>query len=175
MGGLRFDRPILVGELNPYGTDPRYALYPHPANSAGARLQSKILGLPRLAYLKSFHRANLCLGTWSAPSARKVARTILDKYGRVVLLGAKVCAAFEVEFRPFTTIVHGETGQAICVLPHPSGRCLIWNEPDAVGRARRALAQHVWNPAAESTSRTARSQDPLADAAPTTERGRRAG
>lgn len=53
-------RPILVGEANPYGGDPRYALYPLPENSAGGRLCRLILKLEVRQYLRSFDRRNLC-------------------------------------------------------------------------------------------------------------------
>ena len=38
-------RPIIVGEANPYGGDPAYALYPIPENSAGGRLCRLIMAL----------------------------------------------------------------------------------------------------------------------------------
>ena len=32
-------------------------------------------------------------------------------------------------------------GRRFLVLPHPSGRCHAWNDPEAAGRARAGLAK----------------------------------
>jgi len=53
-------RPVLVGEANPWGSDPFYALYPYPERYAGWRLCHLILGLYRRTYLGYFDRVNLC-------------------------------------------------------------------------------------------------------------------
>lgn len=126
---------LLVGENNPYGNDPRYALYCLPLNSAGGRLQRLVLGLRFSRYLE-LERVNLCSGKWSVPAARAAAALYAPTAERVpVLLGAKVSAAFGVPFVPFTRTEMG------VVLPHPSGRCTIWNEPGSVARARAVLAE----------------------------------
>ncbi len=129
-------RPLLVGECNPYGSDPRYALYPLPAGAAGDRLR-EILGLTLRDYLRRFDRVNLCTGRWSAVEARRRAVQVWQP-GRPahILLGAKVCAAWGVPFEPFTRT----PGPGVRILPHPSGRCRVWNEPGAVERARALLA-----------------------------------
>jgi hypothetical protein len=36
---------LLLGEANPYGGDPRYALYPEPEGSSGWRLCHMVMGL----------------------------------------------------------------------------------------------------------------------------------
>jgi hypothetical protein len=127
-------KPLLVGEANPYGADPYYALYPLPENASGGRL-ARILGLSESQYLRLFDRRNLCPMEWSAPVARAQAENIRAE-GRehVVLLGAKVARAFGFDYAPFTGSKH------FYLLPHPSGLCRVWNEPDAVQRARQLLA-----------------------------------
>ncbi len=127
--------PFLVGELNPYGSDPYYALWPEPERASGHRLQSLILGIDEGHYV-ALRRANLCTSRWSAPAARKRATELLDDHpypGGFVLLGAKVASAFGAGFAPFARF--GRT----LILPHPSGLCRLWNGPESFRRARSAV------------------------------------
>lgn len=153
-------RTFLIGEHNPYQDGQseadrrKFALYPAPDRSAGARL-CRVLGLPRAEYLRRFERRNLLAALpWSAPAARAAARRILD--GDValgdglILLGAKVAAAFLVDFkigpepfRPQTiSIVSSRTIDCL-VLPHPSGRSHLWNDPSMQERVRLAVRSFV--------------------------------
>lgn len=155
-------RPLLVGEDNPYGTDPRYALYPAPDQSAGARLCKIITGfslkdkLPGVAvrqYIKNFERANLCERKWSMREARDRAYELRRTRASanpvpIVLCGAKVSDAFGVDYVPFeisdrfTPAGLPDGSQRVLrfvVLPHPSGRNRLWNTSDAVARARAVL------------------------------------
>lgn len=127
-------RPLLVGEANPWGSDPEFALYPLPEHASGGRL-ARFLGLSHGQYLRLFDRRNLCPSRWSMPEARAQAELIRAE-GRehVVLLGAKVAKAFGLPYLPFTRSAH------LFLLPHPSGLNRIWNQPDAVPRARSLLA-----------------------------------
>lgn len=142
-------RPLLVGESNPYGSDPKYALYPYPERSAGGRLCQLIMDIRLSEYIKRFDRVNLCAGKWSVKEAReKMFELTRGPVRPIVLLGAKVSAAFGFEFVPcsisFITKGNGEhKGQSfrIAILPHPSGLCRIWNEPDAIERARKTLRE----------------------------------
>ena len=138
-------KPLLVGELNPYGTDPEYSLYPFPEHSAGGRLATIILGLTRAEYLRRFDRVNLCVGKWSMTEARKAAKTIRGDGGlfpggerTVVLLGRKVATAFDLGVYPPFSVVK-DFHMTHVLLPHPSGLCREWNKPDAVERARTVL------------------------------------
>ncbi len=136
-------RTLLVGELNPYG-DPALALYPLPPNASGGRL-ARILGLSARDYLRAFDRMNLCSGAWDEYRARARALTVMsDAAGGcwpegVVLLGARVCGAFGLPYEPFRVTELLDAGR-FAVLPHPSGLCRKWGEPDAVERARYTLA-----------------------------------
>lgn len=136
---------LLVGESNPYGTAPEFALYPAPQRSAGYRLCVEILQLPRKAYLETFDRCNLIEGPkWSVPRAREAAGRLT--HTRRVLLGAKVAAAHGVDFKPFTRLAHA--GWRGVILPHPSGRCRLWDEqPNAIDFARALVAWLQGQPA----------------------------
>ena len=131
-------RPLLVGEQNPYGGDPEYALYPAPDGCSGQRLCCLILGMRRKAYLESFRRVNLCDGTWDRSIAANRAGELRDSGGPLILLGRKVAASFDLGgFAPFTIVECG----LFLLLPHPSGLCRQWNEPGAFERARTLVAE----------------------------------
>jgi len=124
-------KPVLVGEANPYGADPRYALYCEPANSAGGRLCNLILQMGRNEYVRTFDRVNLCPSKWSMKVARARAHELRVAGAPLVLFGSKVCAAFDVDFEPFWAgRLSDTTGLWVpaVILPHPSGLCRLWNE-----------------------------------------------
>jgi hypothetical protein len=132
-------KPLIIGESNPYGQDPHFALYPAPDGCSGHRLCCLILGMRRAEYLEAFERVNLCAGShatlfrWSMPEARKRAQELFCYAGKVILLGSKVANAWGFSpFKPFTI----QDGGKILVLPHPSGLCRLWHKPGAFQRAR---------------------------------------
>jgi hypothetical protein len=139
-------KPLLVGEANPYGSDPEFALYPSPPGCAGERLCRKVMGLTEREYLERFDRVNLCPTAWSMRRARARAIEILAADGGTerayVLLGSKVKAAFGVGNDPFShfrslRVLPGP--QVFVVLPHPSGLSRAWSAPGAYDRARAVL------------------------------------
>lgn len=129
-------RTVLVGEMNPHRADPRFALYPLPPAASGGRL-AKIMGLTAREYLRAYpYRYNVCGGEeWDAREALLSAERIILKHPDppMVLLGARVAVAFGFRFVPFKRV-----GRFL-MLPHPSGRCRIWNNPRSSGRARRLI------------------------------------
>jgi len=136
------NRIVLVGEMNPYGSDPRYALFCAPEYSAGGRMQRLVLGLKRHRYLE-IPRYNLCTGRWSMPQAREAAQAILNRHSDghddiIVALGAKVAGAFGLKYDVCKLFFFGAHGRVL-VLPHPSGLNRMWNDPELVGRCRKAL------------------------------------
>jgi hypothetical protein len=135
-------RPIIVGELNPYGAGARFALYPFPENSAGGRLCRIVLGMRPGQYVDTFERVNLCTVKWSLRAARKRADELLAGWrGRtIVLLGRRAAQAMGEGHLPLYTCATRDGGGHLVLLPHPSGRCREWNVPGAVARARLALA-----------------------------------
>jgi hypothetical protein len=127
-------KPLLVGELNPYGADPDFALYPSPPGCAGDRLCRLVMELGKEEYLERFDRVNLCEGKWMMRIARIEAYKITkSEVSKVVLLGRKVATAFDCELQPF------RHDSRFVALPHPSGLCRAWNESGAFRRAREAL------------------------------------
>lgn len=131
-------KPLIVGEQNPYGSDAHFALYPRPEGSAGWRLCHKVLGLSEDEYLGNFDRCNLCDGRWDTWDARLSARTIVFVRPVAVLLGRKVASVFDLKkAQLFTTERRGKC--RLIILPHPSGRCRVWNDPTSFERARELL------------------------------------
>lgn len=142
--------PVLVlGEDNPYGSDPSFALYCYPPRCSGYNLR-RIFGLPEQQYL-ALHRANLCDGPWSAPSAKERAQELLvplSPHPVIVMLGRKVTEAMRRAARIDEEIVPFSTtgccpGLTLVSLPHPSGRnAAMWN-PKARDRAREIMRELV--------------------------------
>ena len=138
-------KPILVGESNPYSQDPDDALLPWPFGCAGWRLCHKVLALREETYLATFDRANLLdRGRWSAPMARASATKLLDDHDVLVLLGRKVCDAFNqggaVPGHRRVLLV-GERERVLVRLPHPSGRSRAWHDPTMERRCRDVLRE----------------------------------
>lgn len=145
---------LFVGELNPYGPDEEFALYPRPRGAAGDRLCRLVLGLHERTYMQ-LHRANLCTERWTIKSARERAKKLLlDGPSRpwklVVALGAKVAGAFwdacfdDYDYSPirFETVDFGlHYPGEVLYLPHPSGLNRDWNDPSMPGRCRNVLEQ----------------------------------
>ena len=126
---------VLVGVLNPYGANPRHALFCFPRGSSGERMQRLVLGMRRHEYI-ALERHNLCVGKWSAPAARTRAAAIPRGEGRVLcLLGAQVAKAFGCTFEAYT-----QPADDIIILPHPSGLNRMWSEAGAYQRARDLVA-----------------------------------
>lgn len=133
-------RVVVVGEVNPYGADPRLALYHLPRRASGDRLRV-ILGLSDADYLRHLARRNLCAGRWDCAVARRVAQSLLEEdFSAYVLLGRRVAGAFRV---PYGFEVARRGLKTLVSLPHPSGLCRVWNEPGSTGRAREILRRHV--------------------------------
>jgi len=145
----------LVGELNPYGEDPRFALYDEPIGASGHRLREYILGIPRRVYLADslFTRQNLCVGHWHRETARARMEILIDSLTSgdlVVTLGRRVAQARQSQYvptpRPWEVQKVVSRGSLLLALPHPSGLCREWNDPAAARRARdilRSVAPHV--------------------------------
>jgi hypothetical protein len=150
-------RPVLVGESNPYGSDPYYALYPDPPGCAGERLCKKIMKLDQDEYLERFERVNLCEGKWSMIIARSRVIELLHQHeGPFVLLGTKVFEAFsrrlfEIKSQTVfsamsTTFVAAEGGIrrkpfTFVRIPHPSGLNRMWGEAGSYQRAHDLLRE----------------------------------
>jgi hypothetical protein len=138
---------VLVGEDPGPSGDPAYALHDAPDGCAGHRLRL-LTGLSSADYLSTFARVNLrqrCDSKWSAPAAREAALALLPALdGRVVvLLGAKVRDAFRSPPDKYAFSDHpgpSERRVLLAGMPHPSGLCRDWRDPDKVAEARAFFA-----------------------------------
>lgn len=152
-----FSNVLLVGEDNPYGALPEYALYPLPSGCSGNRLCNDIMGLRHSTYL-GLWRINLCDGKWATKSARTRAemlhQTMLGPWRTTIMFGRKVAEAFGKitgkTLKPFEvtkhTVYFSEYANAVRTyisLPHPSGRNLVWNQETVRANARMILAREV--------------------------------
>lgn len=142
-------RVLLLGETNPYGPDPEFALYCEPPGCSGHRLRL-ILGLPEEAYL-ALHRKNLCDGAWSQKMAQARAHELLSPQAPwqvIVLLGRKVAQTFvktalnDEPLEAFSTR-RCCPGMTLVSLPHPSGQNAGLWPPRARDRARQILCELV--------------------------------
>lgn len=148
MGGDRLPDVLAVGELNPRGANPRLALFPLPRGASGDRLRI-LMGLADVDYLRCVARTNLCDLSWSGAIARARGRALLWSEGPpvLVLLGARVRDALDgppfFESRPWRHPSGQGSEKVLLSLPHPSGRCLLWNDPARRERARALLRELV--------------------------------
>lgn len=143
-------RILLVGELNPYGADPRYALYNEPPNSAGGRLQRLVFGIEGRRWYLPMWRVNLCVGSFDREEAKRRALELLGEapWTTVVLLGRQVQRAFGVTSADGFVAVPALTGpeRRLLGIPHPSGRNPLYGDRANVEQARammRAAAPEV--------------------------------
>ena len=73
-------------------------------------------------------------GYWDPGEAKKVVERLrpeIKKYGTVLLFGARVCRAFDVSFDVL------KRRGVYLPLPHPSGRCRMWNDCEFLNEVRR--------------------------------------
>jgi hypothetical protein len=135
---------LFVGELNPYGADPRFALYHLPRRASGNRLREH-LGLSDVTY-EAIEKRNLCTGRWSMKEARENALKLRFDFDVIVCFGSKVRVAISGPQRQaelfkapgfFESARHHSC--TYVTLPHPSGLNQLWNVPGARERAREVL------------------------------------
>lgn len=148
-------KTILLGMNNPYGKDPKYALFPAPEGSAGHRLWSMLhefYTTPRGVYLAGFDRRNL-IGDriWSGSAAREAADQLIEELVQppgterarvVVVLGKMVWGALAWNGRLAPSpewFSRHEMVASWWLIPHPSGRNSLYNEIAARRRAARLL------------------------------------
>jgi hypothetical protein len=140
-------RVLCLGEDNPYGSNPEFALYCYPSRCSGYNLR-RILGLPEHQHL-ALHRKNLCDDAWSTNRARQRALDLLTPHADwkvMVLLGRKVTETFEKVALDGASLVPFATktccpGMTLVSLPHPSGRnAALWTSK-ARDRARQILRE----------------------------------
>jgi uracil-DNA glycosylase len=110
---------------------------------SGKRLAT-LCGMEHLEWLRSCARVNLlpCQpeGGWPAKEARAAAERLdLGEAKVVICCGKRVALAFRFcgwSLQPYEWV----GGRTIALIPHPSGRCRAWNDPEVAARVREFLA-----------------------------------
>lgn len=146
MPGALYTRPVLCAMNNPLSRDPRYALFPAPVNCTGYRVwqmlaTAALMGEPpttirRQDYVEAFDRRNVLSAlNWSRREAMVGGLALMDELsGRtIVVFGVQTAEALRLPRLPW-----GQWGEhyhlleptRYCVLPHPSGRCREYNDPE---------------------------------------------
>lgn len=129
-------------------------LWPNPPTGSGGRLH-KLTGLTLDEYIDGTERVNLFLDTpqkWSRVQAQESAKGIAlyawTNGQTLVLLGKKVAGAFGTTNTSFYEdsalfpLSYEKSGRyqlgsvPAFVIPHTSGRCREWNDPDVRARAQ---------------------------------------
>jgi hypothetical protein len=114
---------------NPYGNDPRTALWPDPPGCAGWRLWKMLeqeTGATKRQYIKAFERENLCVGQWNMEEARSKMFQLIVNNGHLnfILVGNDVWRAYSSSPKPLPfTWSHN-----VAWIPHPSGRNRLYND-----------------------------------------------
>lgn len=171
-------RVIMIGEDNPQSADPKHALYPYPPGCAGHRL-SDILGLGMGDHLALWRTnlCNPRWSVVAARERRDELLSPSAPWNVLFLLGRKVAGVFEeilgalppfseasklgpawknIDQKWFLSWNHASSDKgpdpklfAILVLPHPSGRNLVWNNREnwrlTRQLARSASMQRLYN------------------------------
>jgi len=147
-GRLPVPRAMIVGEAPGAKTDGSVPLYPHVAGCAASRLMRYAEITPKY-WLGCTHRVNLCAKSWSPHEAEgtvELLRTWLSspmhfyrkEPMRVLLLGRRVSDAWGLRGSPpFGRTSIGRLD--VAWIPHPSGRCLLYNDKKNQRRAGRAV------------------------------------
>lgn len=147
-------KPLLVGECYDgecLGLD----------TPSGFRLCA-IMGVDPDDYLERYVRRNLCSEAWehvaAVAAAKRIAVNAMYRTGpdRIVLLGRRVADAFKdaLDSMGAAGLARLELLEGYCcvgwakdrevvfvVLPHPSGKSRVWNDPKALKRARALLIE----------------------------------
>lgn len=131
-------RTILLGMCNPNADGDPLSIH----DGAGKRL-FEMSGMPEEVYLKRFIRLNLVDSVqWDSEKAKAGAGRFLRSLERgriVVVLGKQVALALGVGLTNFFDDMEVKTRRFI-LIPHPSGRCRLYNDKKTVAKVRKLLA-----------------------------------
>lgn len=141
------ERPVLVGMNNPISLDPAHALYPIPAQHAGGRLYNMLDSaapageVSATKYILGFDRRNLVAGrVWKVNVAFQAAEVLSSELRdrHAVLLGISVLTAFRFP-RHDWCVWSTWRDVRYCCIPHPSGLCREYNDPQMRARVGQML------------------------------------
>jgi len=139
-------KTVLLGMNNPVSSRPEHALFPYPPGCTGYRvwqlLRTRLPEVSRSDYLSGFDRVNLIHSRrWDKAAALHSARRLPSLYqGRTILVfGAAVRDALDLP----AVLIHPvqKDGCEWRQLPHPSGRCRWYNDPDCATLAAALLEE----------------------------------
>jgi hypothetical protein len=125
--------PVLVGLHNPQSDYPQFALYPLPGGCTGNHIWKMLnsrTGATQEDYCRWFDRRNLVDSkTWDEEAAYAAAPALWEKLrGRTVVVLGQV-ARTVLQLPPVEPIYwRVDAGVRWCHLPHPSGRCMWYND-----------------------------------------------
>lgn len=147
-------KPILVGLVNPYSVYPANALAPYPERSAGHRLWKMLANVPvddlricplalkasynRRDYMDAFDRRNLFIGEVPKRLAHRQrgTRAFVDTVplgATVIMLGTEVSDNISAVLTGTVSrlFIHPQVVDGVTwrLLPHPSGRSTVYNDP----------------------------------------------
>ena len=108
-------------EAEPFPFDPRAR--------SGKRL-ARLIGKPAHDVTEVVNLFDHPVDRWSAPVARVAAAAVLARStaDRIVLCGRRVAAAFGAD-DTVLFVWRERDGRQLAVIPHPSGRNRLWNNP----------------------------------------------
>lgn len=138
-------RPVLLGMHNPLSDHPKLALWPEPRGCTGWRIW-QMVGCSKIEYIRGFDRRNLLDSEgWMTAAARSRAQDIWPTLEgrRVVLLGREVASCIGLPAGDWLLPEIDVTGREWRVVPHPSGRNRLYNDP-TMGVRVSMLLRDLW-------------------------------
>lgn len=151
------ERPVILAMNSPQSDDPADALRPWDAACTGGRLLTMLQNaaersrpgreLPVSEYLRVFDRRNLLnRKTWSLDLARQRAPEVVCRLdGRtVVACGTqvlKIIGAPSEWLKPHDVLYGDHIRFNLIAIPHPSGRCRPYNDPEFRARVGDLLLE----------------------------------
>lgn len=129
-GKIRWLKPVLVGETNPYSADLRDALAPYPRGSTGEKIYKLLRSRVDLTpdqYMKAFHRVNF---QDAGLESSELVRT-LPMQSTVILFGRRSLDFIRQSVDLPICLLHPQSmsGRTWRQFPHPSGLNRFYNDP----------------------------------------------
>ncbi len=136
---------IVVGMNDPTFANPRLALHPRFFNSAGRRLW-QMSGVPMKDWMKNVERKNvLSKRDWNNRDAKnsgaRLRRKLDKKDDTVFVLGRLAWIALKL---PVKSLWLSSFDKKYILLPHPSGKNLVYNDPAVRKSVGFVLQYHVY-------------------------------
>jgi len=141
-------KPVIIGMHNAKSSDPADAMEPYTVNGAGERLWTMVnavCGCSREKYSAQFELMNILEAKeWSAKDANLSAGLVRFKLsGRICfVLGRETWEALKLpKLAKWFSTERSYTGTKYILLPHPSGRNVMYNDAKMRNKAGTMLAK----------------------------------